>query len=137
MSGTKQELLSLKRENLKLKENFKKFLKKHELNKKYITKEKVKEFMEQQETFIDNLNQQIDNIIVKVENRNEKPKISGVVYRKRRRSEIYPPRNEKKASKRPHIEPEIVKIALKISSLTQVFNIWLKIFFQIWNIKRS
>ena len=60
MSATKQELLSLKEENLKLKENFRKFLKKHESNKKYITKEKVKEFMEDQETLIDNLNQKID-----------------------------------------------------------------------------
>ena len=110
MSATKQELLSLKRENLKLKENFKKFFKKHELNKKYITKEKVKDFMEQQETFIDNLNQQIDNIIVK----NEKPKISGVISRKRKRFEISSPENEKKASsKRPQMEPEFVKNSLE------------------------
>ena len=67
MSTTKVDLLSLKEENIKLKENFKKFLKKHESNKKYITKEKVKEFMEDQETLIDNLNQQIDMIIVKDE----------------------------------------------------------------------
>ena len=38
---------------------------KHESNKKYITKDKVKEFMENQEKLIDNLNQQIDKIIVK------------------------------------------------------------------------
>ena len=121
MSATKQELLSLKKENLKLKENFKKFLKKHELNEKYITtKEKVKDFtqllwdfMEEQETFIDNLNQQIDNIIVKDENRHEKTKISGVVSRKRRRSETSPHGNKNKASKRPHMEPKIVKNSLE------------------------
>ena len=56
MFATKQDLLSVKEENLKLKQNFKKFLKKHEQNKKYITKDKVKEFMEEQETLIDNLN---------------------------------------------------------------------------------
>ena len=72
MFATKQDLLSLKEENLKLKENFKKFLKKHELNKKYITKDKVKEFMEEQENLIDNLNQQNDNMIVKDENQHNK-----------------------------------------------------------------
>ena len=68
MFATKQDLLSLKEENLKLKENFKIFLKKHEQNKKYISKEKVKEFMEEQETIMNNINQQIDHIIVKDEN---------------------------------------------------------------------
>ena len=78
MPGIKQELLSLKKENLKLKENFKKFLKKHESNKKYIAKENVKDFMEQQKTFIDNLNQQIDDIIVKDENRYKTQNQNGI-----------------------------------------------------------
>ena len=65
MSVTIQELLPLKEDNLKLKENFKEFWKKHESNKKYIFKEKVKEFMEQQEILIENLYHKIENIIVK------------------------------------------------------------------------
>ena len=43
MSSTKhQQLLSLKEENLKFKENFDKFLKKHEANKKYISIEQLR-----------------------------------------------------------------------------------------------
>ena len=72
MFATKQDLLSLKEENLKLKENFKTFLKKHEQNKKYIAKDKVKELMAKQEILIDKLNQQIDKIIVKDENQSKK-----------------------------------------------------------------
>ena len=87
MSATKVDLLSLKAENIKLKENFKKFLKKHELNKKYITKDKVKEFMEEQENLIDNLNQQIDNMIVKDENQ-RKQTAAGALSKKRKISEM-------------------------------------------------
>ena len=72
MSSTKQDLLSLKEENLKLKENFQKLWKKHKLNKKYISKDKIKELMEEQEMLINNVNLQIDNIIVKNENRYKK-----------------------------------------------------------------
>ena len=72
MSATKQELLSLKEDNLKLKENFKNFLKKLESNKKCITKEKVKEFVEHQETLIENLNEKIEFIIDKDEDRYQK-----------------------------------------------------------------
>ena len=60
---SKQELLSLKEENMKFKENFDKFLKKHECNKKFISKNHFKDFMEEQKTLIDTNNQQIDEII--------------------------------------------------------------------------
>ena len=113
MSATKQELLSLKEDNLKLKENFKKFMKKHESNKKYITKEKVKEFVEHQEIIIENLNQKIENMIVKDENRYQKNGTTVGVSQKRKRSEIFPAGNENKASKRNRIEPKIVKNSLE------------------------
>ena len=63
----KQELLSLKKENMKFKENFDKFLKKHEANKKFISKKAINCFMEEQKTMMDNINQQIDEIISKDE----------------------------------------------------------------------
>ena len=108
MSSTKQDLLSLKEENLKLNENFQKFWKKHKLNKKYISKDKIKELMEEQEMLINNVNLQIDNIIVKNENRYEK--IVRMLPQKRKMSEILPNfENEYKPPKRPHMEPEIVK----------------------------
>ena len=108
MSSTKQDLLSLKEENLKLNENFKKFWKKHKLNKKYISKDKIKELMEEQEMLINNVNLQIDNIIVKNENRYEK--IVRMLPQKRKMSEILPNfENEYKSPKRPHMELEIVK----------------------------
>ena len=115
MSVTKQELLPLKEDNLKLKENFQKFWKKHELNKKYISKEKFKEFIEQQEILIENLYQKIENMIVKDANNrhNKKAETVGPVPQKRKRSEISSLGNENKVSKRPHIEPEIVKNSLE------------------------
>ena len=87
MSVTKQELLPLKEDNLKLKENFQKFWKKHELNKKYISKEKVKEFIEQQEILIENLYQKIENMIVKDPNNryNKKAETVGLVPQKRKK----------------------------------------------------
>ena len=93
-NAEKQALLSLKEENIK-------FLKKHESNKKYISKEKVKEFME-------NLNQKIDNIIV--ENRNQKALAAGLLLHKKRKiSEILPNNgNKNKAPTRPRIEQPIV-----------------------------
>ena len=111
MSATKQELLSLKEDNLKLKENFKKFLKKHESNKKYISKDKVKEFVEAQDTLIDNLNQRIDDIMVKDENGHLKT--AGVLPKKRKNSEILSVRNKNITSKRSHIEHEIVQNSLE------------------------
>ena len=108
MSSTKQDLLSLKEENLKLNENFKKFWKKHKLNKKYISKDKIKELMKEQEMLINNVNLQIDNIIVKNEKRYEK--IVRMLPQKRKMSEILPNfENEYKSPKRPHMELEIVK----------------------------
>ena len=89
MFTTKQDLLSLKKGNLKLKENFNKFLKKQESNNK-----KVKKFMEEQVTLIDNLNQQFDDIIAKDKNQR-------TLTKKRKSSKI--------ASKKPRLEPEIVK----------------------------
>ena len=66
MSSTKhQQLLSLKEENLKFKENFDKFLKKHDANKKYISKNLVSDFVEEQKILMDSINQQIDEIIAK------------------------------------------------------------------------
>ena len=92
MFTTKQDLLSLKKGNLKLKENFKKFLKKQESNNK-----KVKKFMEEQVTLIDNLNQQLDDIIAKDKNQR-------TLTKKRKSSKIL-----NTASKKPRLEPEIVK----------------------------
>ena len=92
MFTTKQDLLSLKKGNLKLKENFKKFLKKQESNNK-----KVKKFMEEQVTLIDNLNQQFDDIIAKDKNQR-------TLTKKRKSSKIL-----NIASKKPRLEPEIVK----------------------------
>ena len=94
MFTTKQDLLSLKKGNLKLKENFKKFLKKQESNNK-----KVKKFMEEQMTLIDNLNQQFDDIIAKVIVKNQ-----STLTKKRKSSKIL-----NIASKKPRLEPEIVK----------------------------
>ena len=108
MSVTIQELLPLKEDNLKLKENFKEFWKKHESNKKYISKEKVKDFMEQQEILIKNLYQKIENIIVK-DRYNSKTENVSPVLQKRRRSEISSLENENKVSKRHSIKQEIVK----------------------------
>ena len=99
MFTTKQDLLSLKKGNLKLKENFKKFLEKQESNKK-----KVKEFMEEQMTLIDNLNQQFDDIIAKDKNQCKQPAASGTLTKKRKSSKIL-----NIASKKPRLEPEIVK----------------------------
>ena len=65
MSNTKQDLLSLKEENLKLNQNLKDFLKKHQGNKKYITKNKVEELVKEQESMIKNINERIDDIIAK------------------------------------------------------------------------
>ena len=83
MFATKEDLLSLKEENLKMKENFKTFLKKHEQNKKYITKDKVKELVAEQEILIDKLNQQIDKIIVKDENQSKQTTDAGAFSKKR------------------------------------------------------
>ena len=121
MSSTKQDLLSLKEENLKLKENFQKFWKKHKLNKKYITKDKVKELMEEQEMLVNNLNHQIDNIIIKnqidniiVKNENRYKKFVHTLPQKRKISEILPNfENEFKPPKRPHMEPKIIKNSLE------------------------
>ena len=113
MFVTKQELLPLKEDNLKLKENFKEFWKKHESNKKYIFKEKVKEFMEQQEILIENLYHKIENLIDKDNDRyNNKTGIVAPVPQKRR-SEISSLGSENKVFKRLSIEPEIVKNSLE------------------------
>ena len=107
MSATKQELLSFKKENQNLKENFKKFLKKHESNKKYIAKDKVKEFMKEQGTLIDNLDQKIDKIIAEDERSHSK------TAQKKKRFKNSPTQNENKASKKPRMEPEIIKNSLE------------------------
>ena len=108
MFATIEDLLSLKKENLKLKENFKTFLKKHEQNKKYITKDKVKELVAEQEILIDKLNQQIDKIIVKDENQSKQTTDAGALSKKRKPSEIM-----KIASKKPRMKPEIIKNSLE------------------------
>ena len=66
----RQKLRILKEENLKLKENFKNFLKKYEENKKFITKIKIQEFIEEQDTMIDNINEHIDDVIAKADEEN-------------------------------------------------------------------
>ena len=59
----KQQLLFLKEENSKFTENFSKFWKEHEANKKFISKNHIKDFMEEQKTLIHAINQRIDEII--------------------------------------------------------------------------
>ena len=59
----KQQLLFLKEENSKFTENFSKFWKEHEANKKFISKNHIKDFMEEQKTLIHAINQHIDEII--------------------------------------------------------------------------
>ena len=66
----RQKLRILKEENLKLKENFKNFLKKYEENKKFITNIKIQEFIEEQDTMIDNINEHIDDVIAKADEEN-------------------------------------------------------------------
>ena len=107
ISATKKDLLSLKEENLKLKENFKTFSR-----KKLFTKEKVKEFTEKQESLIDDLNQQIDKIIVKDEKRHQ-------ITKKRKLIQVSnfagndADENNEATSKRPRMEPEINKKSLE------------------------
>ena len=115
MLATNQDLLSLiKEENLKLKENFKNFLEKHESSKKKsISKDKVKEFMNVQETLIDNLNQQIDKIMFKDRYALPQKRIEIIqrldYYKKRKISE-----NENFPSKkRSRIEPKFVQNSLE------------------------
>ena len=93
----------------------------HKLNKKYITKDKVKELMEEQEMLVNNLNHQIDNIIIKnqidniiVKNENRYKKFVRTLPQQRKMSEIFPNfENEFKPPKRPHMEPKIIKNSLE------------------------
>ena len=62
-------------ENLKFTENFDKFWKKHETNKKFISKNHIKNFMEEQKTLMYAINQRIDEIIANGED-DQKRKIS-------------------------------------------------------------
>ena len=107
MSITKQDLLSLKEENLKFKENFDKFLKNHEPNKKFISKRDVKEFMEEQKTLMDTINHRVDEIIpAKDQDENQQQQFVDTLPQKRRRSEIG---GTNKASKRSRKDPVSVK----------------------------
>ena len=63
--------------------------------------------MEEQESLINNLDQKIDKIIVKDEERHSKS------AQKRNRLQNSPTRNENKACKIPHMEPEIIKNSLE------------------------
>ena len=112
MSITNQELLSLKEENIILKENFKNFMKNHEKIKKFIAKDKVEDFMEEQETLIDNLNKKIHNFIDKKDESQHHKTANGTVSQKRRRSNNFLLKMTK-ACKRPRFEPEIVKNSLE------------------------
>ena len=96
MSTIKKDLLHLKEENLKMKENFQNFSK-----KKLFTKDKVKKFTEKQESLINDLNQKIDKIIVTDEKRH--PKTA------QKRLKNSPTGNENKACKISRMEPEIIK----------------------------
>ena len=111
MSATKQDLLSLKEENMKMKDNFKNFLKKYKTNKKYVPKQKVMEFMEEQDSLMDNLNLQIDNILVKNEKLYQKP--TKLLPKKRKIPEILPFVGNKINPKRPRMEFVIVKNSLE------------------------
>ena len=111
MSATKQDLLSLKEENMKMKDNFKNFLQKYKTNKKYVPKQKVMEFMEEQDSLMDNLNLQIDNILVKNEKSYQKP--TKMLPKKRKIPEILPFVGNKISPKRPRMEFVIVKNSLE------------------------
>ena len=111
MSATKQDLLSLKEENMKMKDNFKNFLKKYKTNKKYVPKQKVMEFMEEQDSLMDNLNLQIDNILVNNEKLYQKP--TKLLPKKRKIPEILPFVGNKINPKRPRMEFVIVKNSLE------------------------
>ena len=107
MSFTKQDLFSVKKENLKFKKNFDKFMQKHEANNKmFISKREVKKFMEEQKTLMDTINHRVDEMIA-AKDRDEKQQhhtvASGALSQKRRRSEIA--RMTTKESKRSHKEP--------------------------------
>ena len=64
---TFQELEFLKVENQKLKENLTKFVKTNEANKK------IKEFMSEQELLLNNINEKIESIIAKTDDKIETP----------------------------------------------------------------
>ena len=115
MSIEKQQLLSLKEENLKFKENFDKFLKKHEANKKFISKNHVRDFMEEQKSLMDNINQQIDEIIAQDKQTAKalpQKRIPCTLPQKRTRSCFS--EETIKASKRPRKEVDNVKTHLEI-----------------------
>ena len=107
---SKQELLSLKEENMKFMENFDKFWKKHEANKKIISKNNIRDFMEEQKTLMDNINQRIDKIISKDPHQNT----VGALPQKRKRSGNLCLKESSKASGRPRKELKKGKNSLEI-----------------------
>ena len=82
---SKQELLSLMEEHKKFKENFDKFLKKYQANKKFISKNYVRDFMEEQKTLMDHNYLRIDKIIAK----DQYHITANALTQKRKRSEIW------------------------------------------------
>ena len=133
MLATNQDLLSLiKEEKLKLKENFKNFLEKHESSKKKsISKDKVKKFMNVQETLIDNLNQQIDKIMFTDRYALPQKRIEIIqrldYYKKRKISEILSIKNENGPSKkRSRIEPKIDQNSLENVINNRIENLFLE-----------
>ena len=136
MSTAKQELQALKEANLKLQENLKKFLKQdHEESKNFIfiQKNKVQEFLEEQDSLLESFNQRIDEITTNIiddllasslhtsgQNTVNKQLTS-------HQTESHSP-----PSKIPRME-SIPTLSsnhiLKILSTIQDFDIWLKIYF--------
>ena len=136
MSTAKQELQALKEANLKLQENLKKFLKQdHEESKNFIfiQKNKVQEFLEEQDSLLESFNQRIDDITTNIiddllvsslhtsgQNTVNKQLTS-------HQTESHSP-----PSKIPRME-SIPTLSsnhiLKILSTIQDFDIWLKIYF--------
>ena len=97
-----QQLLSLKEENVKFTKNFNKFLKKHEANKKFISKNHIKDFMEEQKTLMGTINQRIDEIIAKDQTTDR-------LHQTRKRSE-----NETRKASKKHCK-ESVEVTLNYS----------------------
>ena len=100
MSFTKQDLLSLKEQNLKFKENFDKFLQKQARD--------VKKFMEEQKSLMDTIYHRVDEIIAaKDQDENQQQQIvADALPQKRRKSENG---GTKKASKKSRKEPISMK----------------------------
>ena len=102
-------------ENLKFTENFDKFWKKHETNKKFISKNHIKNFMEEQKTLMYAINQRIDEIIANGED-DQKRKISENLLQKssaQKRTRSLKVDETTRVAKRPRKDPVNVNTYLE------------------------